>query len=391
MRVLHVIPSISPCRGGASKAAIDMVAALNAQGVNAEIACTNDHGPEVLDVPLGRLVDYAGVPVRFFARRSSRWDPIQEFAYSAALRQWLKDNLQSYDVVHVHALFSFASTYTMWLAKKRKIHYVAHPIGSLESWSLQQSALRKKVYLELFEKDNLRQASRVHFTAVSEQNQALKIVPHIRPAVIPLGLSLPELPANAAQILKQKYGLSTNSKVLLFLGRLHPKKGLEIILESMGKLSNDVHLLIAGDGDAHYIAKLKAKIQQHSLQDRVTLMGYLDGSEKTLALSGADLFILVSYSENFGVAVLESLAHGTSVLVSEGVALSAQVAEHDLGSVCSMEVDDVATSLQSLLANKSQLHALGEQGRAYVARYHDWNTLAMQLIALYKTILKPVH
>lgn len=387
MRVLHVIPSVSARRGGASKAALDMVSALREVGVQAEIACTNDDGADLLEVPLGQITEFAGVPVRFFERMSSRWHPLQEFAYSSALRRWLKDNIENYDVIHVHALFSFASTYAMWLARKRNIYYVAHPIGSLEEWSLQQSQLRKSIYLKLFEKANLSGAARVHFTAESEQDQAQEVVADLRPAVIPLGLELPVIPRNAGQKLRERFALPANSKILLFLGRLHPKKGLEILLQAIKEIDDDVHLLVAGDGDADYIVELRHQIERESLSKQVSLTGYLHGEEKTLTLAGADLFVLVSHSENFGVAVLESLAHGTSVLVSGGVALAAQVKEHKLGKVSTMEISDVSHTLSEMLADMGALLELGERGRAYVASHHDWNALATQLKKMYQEIL----
>jgi glycosyltransferase involved in cell wall biosynthesis len=169
---------------------------------------------------------------------------------------------------------------------------------------------------------------------------------------------------------------------------LHQKKGLEILIDALSNLPDEVHLLIAGSGERDYVAQIRQQIDHLSLSERVTLTGYLDGNDKSLALAGADLFTLISHSENFGVAVLEALAHGTSVLVSPGVALSSQVRSHGLGAVAAMEVADVAVKLRGLVADKAELEELGERGRRYVAAEHGWPTLANDLKSMYREIVE---
>jgi glycosyltransferase involved in cell wall biosynthesis len=389
MRVLHVIPSLAACRGGASEAAIEMVKALRSVGVDAQIICTNDNGPHELDVGLEEQIEFNGVPVRFFKRWSPAYGPLREFAYSGTLRKWLKLNLHQFQLVHVHALFSFTSTYTMCLARRLKVPYIAHPIGSLQTWSLQQSRLRKSIFLNLFEKANLRDAARVHFTAEAEHRQALKVVQSLKPMVIPLGLALPEVAVDAATTLRRKLGLTENTKIVLFLGRLHPKKGLDILLSAFSQLNeSNCFLLIAGDGDVGYVEELNQLIANFTLQDRVLLVGFLSGFDKAQALAGADLFVLTSHSENFGIAVAEALAYGTAVLVSEGVALSAQVEKFELGASTGLNVTQVTEKLKQLLSDTNRLRDAGVRGRRYVAQHHDWQKLASQLKAEYRSIIQ---
>lgn len=392
MKILHVIPSLATCRGGATKAAIDMVKALRGEGIDAEIATTNDNGASELDIPLNQLINYEGVPVRFFRRllpkgSSALASAIREFAYSSEFKNWLKTDITDYDVVHVHALFSFTSSYSMRLARKRGVPYIAHPIGSLDHWSLKQSALRKKLFLTLIDKKNLLAADRVHFTAESEHQQALTTAPGLRPVVIPLGLELPKLIPDAELLLRKSHNLPDGQPIIVYLGRLHQKKGLELLLSAFASCHDlPGKLLIAGTGDEQYTTSLAETIALLQLEKRTAFLGYTSGYEKELLLQGADLFVLTSHSENFGIAVLEASASGTAVLVSEGVALSNQVATHKLGAVCRTNVESIADKLVTLLQQPRSLSEMGQRGRDFVEQHHNWSNLARELIKTYRII-----
>jgi len=232
IKALHVIPSISPSRGGPSKAVIEMVSALQDIGVVAEIATTNDDSNNTLDVPLNLKTQYNGVPVIFFQRFSPPINALREFAYSRSFKQWLKKNIHRYDVIHIHAIFSFCSSYAMNLAKKNNIPYIVRPIGQLEDWSLSQSKFRKQLYLNLIEKSNLENANAIHFTAKSEQQQALTFLPNLSAQIIPLGVQFTKKEKNAKQKMLTHWSLKNDVVTFLFLSRLHYKKGLELFVMS---------------------------------------------------------------------------------------------------------------------------------------------------------------
>ncbi|MBL4670819.1 MAG: glycosyltransferase, partial [Arenicella sp.] len=187
LKVLHVIPSVAACRGGPSKAVIEMVSSLRKHGIDAEIATTNDDGPNNLEVSLNSLIDYSGVPVRFFKRVSLPIAPIREFSYSLSFTRWLSRHITDYDVVHVHAIFSYCSSYAMYLARKKGMPYIVRPIGQLQNWSLQQARAKKKLYLNAVEKANIESASAVHFTAEAEQRESNQEF-NLRGHIIPLGI-----------------------------------------------------------------------------------------------------------------------------------------------------------------------------------------------------------
>ena len=223
MRVLHVIPSVAPCRGGPSKAVVEMVCALNAQGVQSEIATTNDACDEKLELKLLEIIDYKGAPTQLFDVFSPPVHAIREFQYSQTFVVWLRKHIADYDVIHVHAIFSFCSSYAMWLARKKGIPYVVRPIGQLEKWSLEQSAVKKKFYLKVVEENNIVQANAIQFTALSERDQALDLFPRLNASIIPIGIELPEIIQDAKQKLRIKWQLESSTPVIAYLSRVHPK------------------------------------------------------------------------------------------------------------------------------------------------------------------------
>ena len=398
LKVLHIIPSLAPCRGGPSKAAIDMVSALRKAGTEAEIVTTDDNCADRLNVTKKELVEYQGVPVRFFMRLSPPTRPLREFAYSWSLQRWLKKHINDYDLIHVHAIFSFCTSYAMRLARNNNIPYVVHCMGQLEPWSLQQSQVRKKIYLKCFELENLMGAAAIQFTAQSEQalveqhfaKQYLEEqgLPKLKGTVIPLGVDLPMLISNAETKMHKRWGLDRMTPTILYLSRLHPKKGLEILLEALSKLGEQPYqLLIAGDGETQYLQKLQQKAAEFGIAKRCKFVGHLHGQEKNIALQGADLFALTSHSENFGIAVLEAMSSGTSVLLSIGVALSHEVEKNELGFVCDLSQESIQESLTQALHDIESTHELGKGARRFVENHYQWSGIADQLNKLYSDCL----
>lgn len=385
LKVLHIIPSVAPSRGGPSKAVIEMVTALRELGIDAEIATTNDDADNLLEVPLSTLIDYKTVPIRFFGRLSKPV-AVREFAYSGTFKHWLNKNIERYDIIHVHAVFSFVSTYAMWLARKHNKAYVVRPIGQLEDWSLAQSHTKKKYYLKLIEQDNLENANAVHFTANSEREQVLKRFPLLKAVTIPLGIN------KSATLTNQKsppnWTLKQNIASILYLSRLHPKKGLELLLKALSDIKdNDFQLIIAGSGDADYEHSLKQLLTKLGLNNKCNFIGFIEGEEKQRLLDASDIFALTSYSENFGIAVLEAMAAGAMPFISKEVALSEIVAENQLGVVCDLTVDDIREQMITQLNNIEYCQYLGAKAKNYVEQHYQWPVIAKQLEKLYLNCL----
>lgn len=386
MKVLHVIPSVSPLRGGPSHAVLGMVRALRGRGCDAEIACTDDDGPGRLDVPLDRMTERDGVPVRFFARFSPGLSALREFQYSAPLGRWLGGNLAGYDLVHVHAVFSYASTRAMQWARRLGKPYVVRPIGQLSAWSLGQKAAKKRLYLALAERRNLRGAAGIHCTSEAERRDVMGFDPRLPAFVSPIGIDPPAWRAGAREAVRGRFGLRPGDFVILYLGRLHPKKGLDILLDAVAALP-DVALVIAGSGDARYEERLRQRAAAPGFGGRVHFAGFVAGAEKDLLLQGADVFALPSAHENFGIAVLEALMAGLPVVVSPGVALEDFVRKVGAGVVVRPRAEDMAAALRCMIAGGGAHGEERDRIRRATAEAYAWDGIARGLHSVYGEIL----
>lgn len=398
MKILHVIPSISPVRGGPSQAVLEMVWALRQQGVDAVIATTNDDGDGVMSVPLNQWIDYPvnaeqpekTVPVRFFARFSPPIAALREFAISLQGTMWLWQNLADYDAMHVHAIFSYLPTAAMTIARTLGIPYIVRPLGQLCHWSLSQGAQKKQRYLQLIERRNLEQAEAIHFTALQEQQEAAALNLGSDSLILPHGLNLAAPLTDARKQLRDWLDIPADVPVILFLSRIHPKKGLEVLIDALAQLTaQPFELVIAGSGATAYEQSIQQRIQRLGLGDRSHYVGFIQGEQKQILLQGSDLFALPSHSENFGIAVLEAMAAGLPTLITPAVGLAPVVQQQQLGWVVPQAQASVQMALAEFLQHPQSARAMGANAVTIVRQQFTWGQVAQQLQQRYQAMTQP--
>jgi glycosyltransferase involved in cell wall biosynthesis len=339
-----------------------MAEGLVCSGHEVHVATTDDDGPGRLEVPLGRPVTERGVRYWYF-RRQARF-----YTVSWPLAFWLRRYAGGYDVLHVHALFSFASALAAYWARRHGVPYIIRPLGTLNRWGMAQRRPRlKSLSFRVLERRILAGAAAVHYTSEQERIEASDLGIRARATVVPLGIDLARLePLPPRGWLAGRAPHLAGRTVVLFLSRLDEKKGLHLLLRAFAKLratDEKVALVVAGSGMPEFESSLRREARHLGVEDDTVWAGFLHGEEKLAVLADADMFILPSYSENFGLAAVEAMAAGVPVILSDQVGIHREVAAAGAGLVVRCCKESVAGAIARLAADPELRHAAGQRGR----------------------------
>lgn len=386
MKILHVIPTLSGSSGGPAQATIQLCRELKNQAVEAAIATTNIEQGEknyILD----------SVPVYSFPREFNSFLPAQ-FAFSRQMNLWLKNHLKDFQLLHVHYLFSYPSTIACRYAGKYKIPYILTPEGMLSRECLKRSALKKKFYISFFEKNNLNNASAIHFISEEEMRDARirDVRLESRSLVEPYGLDFDAFDdlKNFKGALRKKYPLTEGKKIILFLSRLDPIKGLDILIPALKMLSgkrNDFIFVLAGTGNKNYEKAIRTLLRESGLSTTAILTGFLDGNEKLSAFADADIFVLPSYHENFGMAALEAMAAGLPIVISNKVGIYKLVERAPAGIVTELNAEKLILALNKLLSDDDLRVRMGLRAYRLARDNFDIKKIAHTMQGIYLRLI----
>ena len=395
MNVLHVIPSFAPRYGGPIVAAVGLTRELARRGHAVTVATTNVDGPGELDVPLSRPVPMDGVDVWYFPIQRPRW-----YHFSAPMGRALRRLVRESDVVHIHSVFLWPTTVAAFWCRRLGVPYVVHVAGSLDPASLAKryegrrvsavSRAKKWLYLKTLGRHDLGGAAALHLTSEVELESARRLR-FSNGRLIPLGADAPPPPGvDDRATVDQTYPSLQGRQVVLFLGGLHPIKGLDVLAAAVGSLAesrDDFSVIVAGSGAAKYEAEVRAIYDRNGLSERTVFTGMVLGDEKWRLLRAADVFVLPSRHENFGVAVVEAMASGTPVVISDQVGIHSEISESGAGLVTTLDPTDVAAAIGRLLDDPDAAKRMGKAGEALAARRYSWERVASDVEALYEEVV----
>jgi glycosyltransferase involved in cell wall biosynthesis len=366
MKVLHVIPSLGPLRGGPSFVLPVVAEGLAARGMTVEVAATDDNGAEErLPVPLGQPLRQRGVTYWYFPRQT------RFYLASLPLTRWLWRNMRAYSLVHIHALFSYASNAAAWIARARGVPYIIRPLGLLNRYGMERRRpWLKAASFRLCERPLLEHAAAVQYTTEQERAEAEALGFAARPVIIPNPVDAP-VAAEPGRF-RARHPAIQGKLLVLFLSRIDEKKGLDLLIPAFAQLrcqAPEARLAIAGSGPETLVGRLKQQAADLGVARQVLWLGFVEGQAKAELLRDADIFVLPSYSENFGVAVVEAMQQGIPVVVSDQVGLHREIAAHQAGLVTPCEVGALSETLIRLALQPDTRGMLAERGRAFAMRF----------------------
>jgi glycosyltransferase involved in cell wall biosynthesis len=389
-RVLFVVSYYKPAfvYGGPIHSISLLCEALARLDVQVTVVTTDANGAGRLDVPLNQAVDVNGVEVWYFPLSFGG-----AFYYSRALGAACKNLIPQFDIVVIECVLGYALFPAAKACINAEIPYVVPLRGQLLPWSLRQGSWKKDLYLKLLANRYLNQAAAIHCTDVDEAQFASALLAP-PPFVVPNGIDtrhFTDLPSGNS--LRSRLGIPPTANVLLFLGRLHPKKRPDIAIHALAacqSIQKDVHLVLAGPDESGMADQLRRLACHLGCEERLHIVGLLNGEEKLEALAAADLFLMPSEpeSENFGMSALEALAAGVPILVSTGVPVGRWAAAAGAGQVVPCDAHSFGHAASELLEQPLKLQDMAQKGKQLAISTFDVSAVAQQMLAQYDAILE---
>jgi glycosyltransferase involved in cell wall biosynthesis len=357
------------------------------QGADVSVFTTNIDQNRDLDVPLNKPVDMDGVKVYYYPVMFPR-----RYCYSGQLGDAIREHIPEFDIVHIHSVYLYPTTIACRWCRRYKKPYILNPFGALDPSMIKlRSSFKKQLYIRLIESRTINSAKVIHVASLYEKHNYETLGFKTPAVVIPRGIDLSEYPLHTKdQYLVKKYPFLSGKKIILFLGRIHPKKGLDLLAGAFKKIvdmRDDVFLIIAGSGDQSYVSQIKQLFKKKGLSDHVLFTGMLLDFDKLSAFYGSNMFILPSYGENFGIAVLEAMACALPVVITNKVGLSPDVKECRAGIVTNCDQEEIAEAMLELFNNENAGKAMGESGRKLVEDRFTDDEAARRAMIMYKEVI----
>jgi glycosyltransferase involved in cell wall biosynthesis len=382
MKVLHVIPSLSGLRGGPTFVVRSLASQLARAGVQVHVATTDDDDRGRKNVPLGTPVSDGGATYWYFGRTT------RTYSSSIGLTSWLLRHTAEFDLVHIHSLFSFPATAAAAIARRRSIPYVVRPLGVLNRWGLRSGrAWAKRLSIRLIESAVVRGAAAVQFSSETERRETEEVCPLARGVVIPNPVDL--APPARRGLFRAGYPSIDSRPMVLFLARLSPVKGVDLLLDAFEILRRTIPqavLVVAGSGDDSYVRDLRARADELGISGDVVWTGFLDRSAKARALADADVFVVPSRSESFGLAAVEALSAGVPTVITEGVGIANEVASSGAGLVVPPTAAAIANAIGRILSDAELASGLSVRAISLVRSRYEPDAVAAQVMKLYAEI-----
>lgn len=380
IRCIHITPSVGHLSFGLGAVALNLAAHQQRLGVTVQIWCTDQGGEtKELEISYG-LQEQTIRCFPIFGPPRLSYSPGME----SAARQENPLNL----IIHQHGLWTGVSRVSNIFRSFYQVPTVVAPHGSLDPWVLNRSRWKKRLALRMYERKNLHRTASLHALAQPEAEDLRGYGLHNPIAVIPNGISEDWLSSMGdASGFRRKFDFAPDTRVMLFLSRITPKKGLPMLLEALAVLRQRLgawKLVIAGVNEFGHQEEVQALVEKLALQSYVQLVGPLYGQDKCDAFAATELFVLPSHSEGAPVVILEALGASVPVLTTKASPWE-EVVSHRCGWWTEITLDALADALRDALQQSpSTLRTMGERGKDLIRARYTWTSIVRMTIELYE-------
>ena len=382
MRILQVVPTYLPAYryGGPIRSVHGLSCALVQRGHDVEVYTTSMDGPHDLDVPLGQPVSLDGVKVTYFPVPCLR-----RLAWAPELSRRLRKTIRVFDVVHLHSVFLWPTWAAARAARRAGRPYFLSPRGMLgKDLIRRKSRWVKSAWIRLVERKTIASAAGLHVTTKLEAAE-IRAWGFNCPEIICIPNAI-QRPGRCAALSEGPFA-NLPRPYALFLSRISWKKGIERLIKAWAMVSN-LYLVIAGNDEDNYLPTLKALVQELGLTARVLFTGPLADTDKWAVYENAEMFVLPSYSENFGNVVAEAMIMSCPVIVTPEVGLAETVREFGAGLITSGQPEDLAAKIHAIQANVDRRSEMGSRGFRAASALFASDVVASHLEAMYLRSLK---
>jgi len=383
IRVLHAVHSLDNRLGGAVHAGLNVCRSLVEAGIDVQVVATRGRND---DLEYLRAA-YANVPWMTLPRVFP-----QRWYNGRGLHAKLEKMVPQYDLVEIHAVFSFVCLRTAAAARRQQVPYFLRPHGSLDPFDLRKRALLKRVFGRLLVKPVLDGAAGILCTSALEAERLVTFGATPRRFAVALPVPAgPAVPESAGQDFRVRHRIPADAPVIIFFSRVDYKKGLEYLvpaLASLRRLWPQLHFLLVGSGDPAYVSEVRDLLTRHGTLEWTIQTGFLSGEEKQAALAASDIFILPSLNENFGMAIVEAMRAGLPVVISREVYIHQEIVHAQAGVVCGTSADSCEKALRQLLeAPPNYRVAMGQRGRTLAENAFSNGATTSRLLGIYEEAL----
>lgn len=379
LKILHVVSSVSDDYGGPTIGAKNLAEVLSSQGHKVSIYGTKNDIKDTQEISIFNYKIYA-----FPIQRPYR------YYYSPKLNTFLRKTIKKYDIVHIHGIWTFPTFIASRLSRINNVPYIIRVCGMLDSWSMSQKKIKKIIYFHLIEKFNLKKASFIQFSTETEFKKSfLQKWDKYRLKFIPNILHFSNIEVNDKELNTRLI----NKKYILFFGRLCYKKGIDVLIKAFDCLNRDplykdIYLVIMGVDENNYFKRLRKKMSHLGIWNKVIDVGMIYGKERFNIVKHALFLCLPSRQENFGLAIIETLACGIPVIVSKSIDIADIIEVENIGKTSPIDSKDLASIMKEMIDQNKERLEMGQKGKDFVNNIFNKDIVLSKYMDMYEKALK---